>query len=57
MRVSFKRKFNSKHIIRGEGVSRATVMLTFHLSNQDLQMVSFQFENQNRVKSILLPKQ
>jgi hypothetical protein len=30
--------------------SRATMMLTFHLSNKDLQMVSFQYsKNQIRV--------
>ncbi len=39
-------------------VNGATMMLTFHLRKQDLQMISVQFKiNQNKVNSILLPKQ
>ncbi len=52
-----------KHLDQGNGLHineleeiqpRATMMLTFHLSNQVLQMVMFQFENQNSVKPKLL---
>jgi hypothetical protein len=47
---------NRTHILR---VSGAAMMLTFHLSNQNSQMVLLKFseENQNKDKSTLLSQE